>query len=156
MAGSRRKLFCRGSRVLQYSGVHLFKTALQYSLLGSSVLQYTALYCGMRQGYLCCKTGGCVATRRWVGALGARGAQAGTGGARRRQARWAPRRQGLARAGSGTAWAHRRARRHGTGARARGSKRAGRARPGHWAGGLGARASYGLCTRCTRPVFDLV
>ena len=48
MAGSRRNLYCRGSSVLQYSGVQGFKTVLQYSLLGSSVLQYTALYCVMK------------------------------------------------------------------------------------------------------------
>ena len=32
---------------------------------------------------------------------------------------------------------------------------AGRARPGRWARGLGAGLP-GLCTRCTRPVFDPV
>ena len=42
---------------------------------------------------------------------------------------------------------------------ARGSRRAGSAglaRPGRWALGLGAQAGYGLCTRCTRPVFGPV
>ena len=29
------------------------------------------------------------------------------------------------------------------------------ARPGPWARGLGVRAGLGLCTRCTRPIFDL-
>ena len=86
---------CRGSSVLQYSGVQGFKTVLQYSLLGSSVLQYIALYSGMRQGCLCCKTGGCVATQRWAGrwaqarAAGkrqqARGAYVGRAGGRCRQ-----------------------------------------------------------------------
>ena len=116
MAGSRRNLYCRGSSVLQSSGVQGFKTVLQYSLLGSSVLQYTALYCGwkgcrrpgciaIQPGVSWHETGSCVATRRWAGALGvwlgARGAQAGAGGAleRRRQAR--------ARAGSDTVWARR-------------------------------------------------
>ena len=83
MAGSRRNLYCRGSSVLQYSGVQGFKT----------VLQYTALYCGWKgcrrqgciviqpgvlwqeTGCLCRKAGSCVATRRWAWALGARAGQ---------------------------------------------------------------------------------
>ena len=42
------------------------------------------------------------------------------------------------------------------GARQAGAGHEGRARPGRWARGLGARAGYELCTRCTRPVFDPV
>ena len=75
-----------------------FKTVLQYSLMGSSVLQYTALYCGWKS----CGRPGCIAIQPGVswhetrlpvsqdrqpcrdtaglGArLGVRGAQAGVG-----------------------------------------------------------------------------
>ena len=48
----------------------------------------------------------------------------------------------------------RQARAAGSGARGVYSRGATGARPGHWARGLGARAGLGLCTRCTRPVFD--
>ena len=37
--------------------------------------------------------------------------------------------------------------------RAHGTDAAG-ARPERWARGLGAWAGLGLCTRCTRPIFD--
>ena len=142
----RRNLYCRGSSVLQYSGVQGFKTVLQYSLLGSSVLQYTALYSGMRQGCLCRKIGGCVATRRWAGVLGARRA------CRQQVGRWAcwrwARRQGArgrrlgeqgalgaARHGRCRQRAHERAEQA---ARARGARQAGRR---HWArAGLAAGA----------------
>ena len=141
---------------MQYNGVQGFKTVLQYSLLGSSVLQYTTLYCGMRHGCLCCKTGGCVVTRRWAGALGARlgarGAQAGAGSALGAQA-----------AGAGA-----RRERHGVGSqgraerrRVRGSRRgirAGPARPGYWARGLGARHAawvHGLATGCALGLLGL-
>ena len=40
-------------------------------------------------------------------------------------------------------------------AAARGAYAAGE-RPGRWAHGLGARAGFGLCTRCTWPVFGPV
>ena len=40
-------LYCEGEIVLQ-EGLCCRKTVLQYSLLGSSVLQYTALYCGWK------------------------------------------------------------------------------------------------------------
>ena len=48
--------------MLQYSGVQGFKTVLQYSLLGSSVLQYTALYCGWKG----CRRPGCMAIQPGV------------------------------------------------------------------------------------------
>ena len=48
--------------MLQYSGVQGFKTVLQYSLLGSSVLQYTALYCGWKG----CRRQGCIAIQPGV------------------------------------------------------------------------------------------
>ena len=47
---------------MQYSGVQEFKTVLQYSLLGSSVLQYTALYCGWKG----CWRLGCIAIQHGV------------------------------------------------------------------------------------------
>ena len=65
----------------------------------------------------------------------ARGARAGVGAAGRGRAR-------------GAAWQGARARRQLGGKRARG--RAQQA----WARGLGAWAGLGLCTRCTRPIFD--
>ena len=53
-----------------------------------------------------------------------------------------------------------RAARGALGAGARGASRRGKrarlGRPGRWARNLGAQAGYGLCTRCTRPVFDPV
>ena len=39
---------------------------------------------------------------------------------------------------------------------AAGARADARVRPGRWARGLGARPGYGLCTRCTWPVFDPV
>ena len=122
---------------------------------------------GKRRGCLCRKTGSCVATRRWAGALGARlgarGAQAGTGGALGRaggrgaggangrpgRARGRGRRAGR-RAGARQACGRNRGHsRHAAGAR-------GGARPRRWAHWMGARAGYRLCTRCTRSVFDPV
>ena len=64
-------------------------------------------------------------------------ADAQAGVARAAGGRWVGARQGAA-AGAGAR-------------RARGAGLAGR-----WARGLGARASLGLCTRCTRPVFGPV
>ena len=60
--GGAENCIARGSCVLQYSGVQGFKTVLQYSLLGSSVLQYTALYCGWKG----CRRPGCIAIQPGV------------------------------------------------------------------------------------------
>ena len=73
----------------------------------------------------------------------------GTGGQQRHEGRA---RQGVAGARQGAAGARRAC---GRGAQVARSRSAGRAA---WALGLGLgeRAGYGLCTRCTRPVFDPV
>ena len=113
--------------------------------------------------------------RRWLGALGAQQAlawRAGRAGvARRALSGMGAGRHGRRRAGRWRARARSRARgrqaRGRRGARgARGSRRgrarsvrgragwAAGARPGRWARGLGAWAGLGLCTRCTRPIFD--
>ena len=152
MAGSRRNLYCRGSSVLQYSGVQGFKTVLQYSLLSSSVLQYTALYCGWK-GY---KRPGCIAIQPGVSwhetrllvsqdrqlcrdtALGWGAGRAG----RRRKGVGARRRQ--APVGSGMAWARKGARRAGGRAarrRARGAQ-AGARRASGRAAQAGARQGH--------------
>ena len=88
-------------------------------------------------------------------ATSAQGAQAGTGRANGRceLAAGSGSLQGAGAAGARGAGAR------GAGPRARtvGARQQARgARPGCWASGLGARAGYGLCTRCTRPVFDPV
>ena len=151
---------------MQYSGVQGFKTVLQYSLLGSSVLQYIALYCGWKD----CRRPGCIAIQpgaSWhetglpvsqdrqlcrdkaLGArLGAWGAQAGAPGERHGLgARRAGEHAGGRIAGRGR---RRRTRRHGRARQERGRGVRG-TRPR-----LGARAGQRLCTRCTRPVFILV
>ena len=75
------------------------------------------------------------------------GRRAGERKARRRQARGARAVQARALGARG------RAGQAATASRARGTDTAG-ARPGRWARGLGAWAGLGLCTRCTRPIFD--
>ena len=60
--------------MLQYSGVQGFKTVLQYSLLGSSVFQYTVLYCGWNG----CRRPNCIAIQNCIVTRGAGvGAQGG-------------------------------------------------------------------------------
>ena len=113
-----------------------------------------------------------VARGRGAGALGGMGAGAlGGTGARAWRAgvalgrwaawalgRWAARAQArgaLERAGGRRADGGVRGSRRGRARSVRG--RAGwaaGARPGRWARGLGAWAGLGLCTRCTRPIFD--
>ena len=108
--------------------------------LAQIVSQYKILYCDSGLGTLGAgwarraRRRGAGARRRALGVL-VLGAQA-----RRRRARGR-------RAAAGAC------RGRGAGASSRG---AAGARPGRWAPGLGARAGYGLCTRCTRPVFDPV
>ena len=138
---------------------------LQYSVLYCNRLQEAKLY---RNTKLYCDSG--LGTGRWLGAQGARRARrrgAGhAGGTLGAQAgRWARRRQARARGRARQA----RGRVHGRavgragartagngvqGARGVSSRGAAGARPGRWALGLGAWAGLGLCTRCTRPIFD--
>ena len=164
--------------MLQYSGVQGFKTVLQYSLLGSSVLQYTALYCGWKG----CRRPGCIAIQPGVSWHETRlpvsqdrqpcRDTAGVGTGARRRGRWGAQAWALGRAGRqvrGRERACERWRARGdaqaTGAQGRAERRqgvcckarqssGGRDRRAAWA--LGARAGHGLCTRCTQPVFGLV
>ena len=84
-------------------------------------------------------------------ALGVRGRAGQAAGARgRRQARGAGGRRAAGRGRGAVGGAQAR------GSRQAGAGHAGLTRPGHWARGLGARAGFGLCARCTRPVFGPV
>ena len=158
IAGCKAKLYCKARLYCNRRGLEA----------GSSVLQYTALYCnlGARQGWTVLRysaqpshdTTTVAATRhagagRWAcWALGmlALGGQAGRSGqAAGRAGRalgaggkaWARRAQAGARVGIGAVggWAQQARGRQALGARG--------------ACCLGARAGYGLCTWCTRPVF---
>ena len=163
--------------MLQYSGVQGFKTVLQYSLLGSRVLQYIALYCGWKG----CRRPGCITIQPGVSwhetglpvsqdrqpcrdTAGWALMRAGVGAGARRCGHWGAQAWALGRTGVG-ARAHRRgcwgAQAWALGPQGRTSARQGAAwalgeRPRRWASGLGARAGYGLCTRCTQPVFGPV
>ena len=160
--------------MLHYSGVRGFKTVLQYSLLGSSVLQYTALYCGWKG----CRRPGCIAMQPGVSWH-----ETGLPVSQDRQpcrdtAGWALVRAGVGagRAGLGAGALGRQVRRRGQ-ARGRGRGRkskqasargrraaAGRRRAvaargrARQARGLdaGCPGWPGLCTWCTRPVFGPV
>ena len=95
-----------------------------------------------------------VARGRGAGALGGMGAGAlgGTGaGARGAGARGRAAGRAGGRRADGGARGSRRGRARSV--RGRAGWAAG-ARPGRWARGLGAWAGLGLCTRCTRPIFD--
>ena len=94
----------------------------------------------------------CVGSRA-RGAGGRWGAQA-AGVASGRQALGAGRRAGAGRHAGARGARGREAQERG--ARQAAAGHAGRARLGLWARGLGTRAGYGPCTRCTRPVFGLV